>query len=465
MKEYHEIDLDEEPCVFPSCRHFLTVSSMDGQMNMGDYYALDANGMPISILGASEPFSHDVDEDNQIKKTRTCPTCRGSLRSISRYGRIIRRGMLDEATKRFMSWSNMKYIDLAKMLLDEEEKMLEIPFEPPTPAADGTAESKSAAAVSGQLKKLRFMIPRRRNLECLDQLTVGDSTPTKKQGRYAGLIGVWSKINTFAGQVSKEEQPFQRVADLVRHANRYTNNNNNRTNGQAHFQYDESVIQVKGHLLALSLLLQCETTILSDVIRLHREGELPGLQQALEKLEWGLYFAECDTVIKLAAATQCRKDEVQGHIYAAQMSAFARASPVTKEDEEEGYTKLAQAHLDRATELLAKYPSAAKLADEVKRVQSVIDAKDGAIFYREVTSDEMRAVYAAMAQEFRGTGHWYRCANGHPFTIGDCGLPRQLARCPECNAPVGGQNYTEAEGVRRADDIEQLARGVDQLRV
>lgn len=35
MGEYREIDLDEDPCIFPDCGHFSTKSSMDGQMSLG----------------------------------------------------------------------------------------------------------------------------------------------------------------------------------------------------------------------------------------------------------------------------------------------------------------------------------------------------------------------------------------------------------------------------------------------
>jgi hypothetical protein len=35
----------------------------------------------------------------------------------------------------------------------------------------------------------------------------------------------------------------------------------------------------------------------------------------------------------------------------------------------------------------------------------------------------------------------------------------QLARCPECTAPVGGQNHVATAGVARASDFErQFAR-------
>ncbi|OKO98819.1 NFX1-type zinc finger-containing protein 1 [Penicillium subrubescens] len=67
----------------------------------------------------------------------------------------------------------------------------------------------------------------------------------------------------------------------------------------------------------------------------------------------------------------------------------------------------------------------------------------GGTFYTEATSEERMAVMNAMAKEFQGTGHWYYCRNGHPFTTGECGGAMQLAACPECGAPVGGYNWKE----------------------
>jgi len=40
-----------------------------------------------------------------------------------------------------------------------------------------------------------------------------------------------------------------------------------------------------------------------------------------------------------------------------------------------------------------------------------------------------KEVMSAMAREFRGSGHWYTCVNGHPFTVGECGMPMEQARC------------------------------------
>lgn len=41
------------------------------------------------------------------------------------------------------------------------------------------------------------------------------------------------------------------------------------------------------------------------------------------------------------------------------------------------------------------------------------------------------------------------------FAIGECGMPMQLARCPECGAPIGGTNHREVAGVTRAEEMER----------
>ncbi len=40
------------------------------------------------------------------------------------------------------------------------------------------------------------------------------------------------------------------------------------------------------------------------------------------------------------------------------------------------------------------------------------------------------------------------------FAIGECGMPMQLARCPECGAAVGGAHHQAASGVTRAVQME-----------
>ncbi|XP_028841461.1 LOW QUALITY PROTEIN: E3 ubiquitin-protein ligase rnf213-alpha-like [Denticeps clupeoides] len=54
----------------------------------------------------------------------------------------------------------------------------------------------------------------------------------------------------------------------------------------------------------------------------------------------------------------------------------------------------------------------------------------------------------AVAQQAMGHLHWYFCPNGHPCTIGECGQPMELSRCPDCRAEIGGVNHIPVTGFR-----------------
>lgn len=47
-------------------------------------------------------------------------------------------------------------------------------------------------------------------------------------------------------------------------------------------------------------------------------------------------------------------------------------------------------------------------------------------------------------------GQFYECPNGHHYFVGDCGRPMQQATCPECHAPIGGQNHQSVVNNRTA---------------
>ena len=65
-----------------------------------------------------------------------------------------------------------------------------------------------------------------------------------------------------------------------------------------------------------------------------------------------------------------------------------------------------------------------------------------------------------MAYDFRGTEHWYYCENGHPFTIGECGMPMETSQCPQCGSPIGGLDHRVVGGVRAATDLDRQFGGL-----
>ncbi|CAG1989517.1 unnamed protein product [Fusarium graminearum] len=420
MAEYRDVDLNEEPCIFPSCGHFLTVSSMDGQMGMAAHYTLDANGLPTQILRASEPFSLDG------QGIKSCPTCRGSLRSVSRYGRIVRRAMLDEATKKFISWSNDEYHLVASRLVTEQECLAAL--EPPV-ILDRNAVAAANLTVAGS---------RQRQLQLLKEF-VGT--------RYGSIIQCRKTVVSYATKVKKEEQPFQRVANLVKHSNLHRG-------GQSEFQYDQAVIQSKGGLLASALLLKCDILILSDLFGLLLGGKAR-FSASDVNIDFSRFMIDCDALIKDAKTALYPREEAQGHLFYAQLCVLSRqcASAKAKLTQTNATTSVSEStavsesleqlhdtglgHIFEARRLLEENPSILVLKNELDAAE---EALNGGV-YRPVTAEELRQVYAASKGELRGTGHWYTCRNGHPFTINNCGMAMEQATCPECRAPIGGQNH------------------------
>ncbi|RDA86075.1 hypothetical protein CP532_1289 [Ophiocordyceps camponoti-leonardi (nom. inval.)] len=445
MKEYREIDLDEEPCIFPHCGHFLTVTSMDGQMELSGYYDLDERGSPRRISRPSEPLVLGG------KAIQVCGTCRGSLRSIARYGRIVRRALLDEATKKFITWSGSQHQSLAEKLGEQAELLSNKPVPTRCETASGSKEGDSSC----------FAKPRLRQLWQLAGL-VGHQ-------RYNSIIGLWRTLYKYAATVRREEQPFQRVADLVRHANRLHQTRNE-------FVYDESVVQVKGSLSAETLLLECELVVYSDFVQLRKRAPWNQLEM---KTDLSAQFKACQDVIQLASSTHHPKEEARAHIFAARLCGLCLALDsypqamvafrVSPQSETETISEHARdvglRHVHRARALLDKFPSVAATAAALVQGVNAAEAtlRDGV--YRPVTAEELQAVSGAMAAEFRGTGHWYRCANGHPFTVGECGMPMEEAACPECGARVGGLGHQFVDGVSRDAEMERLAGGVTRLAV
>jgi len=109
---------------------------------------------------------------------------------------------------------------------------------------------------------------------------------------------------------------------------------------------------------------------------------------------------------------------------------------------------IAAHHLDLAETLCDQYPDQTNaIAHGVSEVRRTLEEAS--------YESEMRMVVTAMAGEVRGTGHWYTCENGHPFLVGECGMPMEQARCSACAAPIGGQDHQAVEGVQHANEIEE----------
>ncbi|EYE96762.1 P-loop containing nucleoside triphosphate hydrolase protein [Aspergillus ruber CBS 135680] len=421
---YAEIDLDENPCIFPRCGHFLTIESMDGQMDMKKYYVME-DSKPVAIRSSSEPFSVD-----DIKR---CATCRGSLRDLSRYGRLVRRAILDESTKRFLLYLNREYVPLAQ----------ELPLQ--LAAVLGSKTDLSPLLI-GEQATINIGGSRDKQFQQMAKIV-------RESGgnRWRQVTQLRSRIVQYYKTVEEREQPFSRVQALVESARR-------RKATSGNFEFDGSVVQTKGVFLATTLLMRLDISLLGDFLSLFQASRT-GVEGCKLQINLQATREECRGLIKRAENAMRVAHKVEGYIFLAQLYALERSqseAPTVREK----HAERAREAIASARKLCHRHPGQTNgLSSEINEAEEMLKLET---FYTAVTSDERLEIIAAMAREFRGTGHWYYCQNGHPFTIGECGGAVQLAICPECGARVGGQGHRTVDGVTRADDLE---RELEQLRV
>ncbi|OKL63387.1 hypothetical protein UA08_01510 [Talaromyces atroroseus] len=410
---YKEIDLDENPCIFPKCGHFLTIENMDALMDLKKYYILDAREKPIGIAASLEPFSID-----DIKR---CASCRGPLRDIARYGRLVRRAILDESTKKLILYMNREYVPLAQELPLCIQQLQEKESKP-------HAVWPATIIVQGE---------RQTQIKCMSNII-----STTNKGRWKNILDLRQRIDKYQRKVAPDEQPYNRVRNMVINAR-----NQHSTTGS--FDFGNEILQIKGCLQAAALSLRLDIALLVDFLKLRRDAPT-GSQRTIE-VDLSYIRGECEALIKTASETNRRTLQAEGYIFMAQVHALGRSHSESSELAEQHLLQGKEA-IDHARMLCTSYPGQTRgLKNEIEGAEKMLQ---GATFYTTVTNKERMEVIAAMAREFRGTGHWYYCRNGHPFTIGECGMAMQRAVCPECGEPVGGQNHQAVEGVTHALDLE-----------
>ncbi|EME78551.1 uncharacterized protein MYCFIDRAFT_37116 [Pseudocercospora fijiensis CIRAD86] len=414
METYAEVDLDQAPCLFLPCGHIFTMETLDGQMEMSTHYNTELSGdfeVPTSLKGDILPLSYE--------KIKTCPDCRGSLRSVARYGRIVRRSLLDESTKKFIIWSNRTYMPLADQLKEYQGDL---------------SETVDEARLSGDI-----VLHGTKGIE--------HALRAKTGARYQPLLKLRTTIATFIQKVRKEEQPFQKVRDLVEAVRR-----RNQSDLPA-FEFDQSILQTRGQLLAQALFIRCELVLLTDLVTVWEK--LPQKLKDTAKL-WLVLDKnrdDCNALMISAIKSAHVLQQAECHIFWAHFAALEITVLAHSHRSQmiEALQRAGNKHLDEAEAICNQYAGqTAPVSGEVSAIRKMLKTSVSS-----VSANELRMVVAAMATEFLGTGHWYRCANGHLFTIGECGMAMQLSRCPQCGAAVGGQHHRAAEGVTHARDIEE----------
>lgn len=355
---YGDIDLDADPCIFTPCGHIFTIDSLDGTMGMQEYYEVDPlTGKYIGLKTSAEPFS--------IEESKPCPECRSSLRSLARYGRIVRRALLDQSAKKLTAWSNSRHQELATSLADLEGQLIDSSNFPRKPHQKIALED----SLNAQRK------------------TVSNLKTSKRYRKIRGLI---NDITAFVTKVSKAEQPYQRVHDLVEIVRRQ----NVMPASIAKFEVTSEELQLREHLQAGNLLIQSYLIMLGDVINVH--GNTPKEVRGELQVDFSANRGKCEELIAEAGTSKNLRQEAKAQIHWAKFAALecgildsiSEAEVPGAQYRVDGLKDEAAARLDPINFTAAPLQDLADEATDVRRMLS-----EGGI-----SSSEMRMIVGVMAK-------------------------------------------------------------------
>lgn len=203
----------------------------------------------------------------------------------------MRRALLDESTKKLTAWSNHTRQELSKRLRSDQERLLSTV----NPALKPKQDVLLIGSASEQMNALKALKTASRN---------GQINKTRQA------------IQKFTDKLAIEEQPYQRVRDLVE-----TARIENTVSTINPFEFDSTELQLQEHLQATNLLIRCHLIILSDIISMH-EKTIAAPSKGILKVDFDASRKLCETVIEEADNTANSRQGVDGRIFWAKFAAM-----------------------------------------------------------------------------------------------------------------------------------------------
>ncbi|KAJ6113799.1 hypothetical protein N7523_007116 [Penicillium sp. IBT 18751x] len=406
-KTYSEINLDESPIIVLGCGHFFTSESVDGMVGLDEVYTRDKDGKFDGLRDVSASLASAVP---------SCPDCKLPIRQFvtKRYNRVINRAVMDETCKRFLTKGHADLERLQSRLNDIEARL------------DSTRSAPSILRELGTSSSAEHQPTKR----LMDAITIYQKLPRDD------IVSISAQMN--AMKIGTRE-PDNQITLGAR------------------------FIGIKAREIKFSDILKLiQSSALSGITARMKPYQalfstLPPFLKDCRDLIIQANEASLSRIVIMATLTFAKVTQMDGW--------YHRSHPeeIPNGQLRKGYKGLGnlEDRVEIARNLLA---AALKLCDKLgnfpelhEKVQEMTRLYEGPR-YEVVTLEELQSIKTAMVSGPRGiathSGHWYNCVNGHPFAIGECGMPMEQARCPECGARIGGQNHTAVEGVSRAREME-----------
>ncbi|KAF3035032.1 hypothetical protein E8E12_006473 [Didymella heteroderae] len=417
MLPYKDIDLDDTPIVVLGCqgRHFFTVETLDGIIGMKDVYHVDPGSGTYSRLKENEQLAPSIPQ---------CPTCREPVRQYvtQRYNRLVNRAVIDEMSKRFVVSGQQELQQLSDRLQSVEQSL----------------EDTRAKLLKSARYDIAKMI----------------------SARYVKPSELETSARNFLRKMDERHKPSHRLYEAIRHI---ISKHGDLSDTMANMSLDlanpskkpdrDQRITLGGRLYHLKVR-QLALNDKFEVLRAFKSQPIsfPG-GSPIDRS--GSFLGECEQLIKTCRDANSPKLAVEATLYYAHIARLLGISGAPATSKAAEYRETAKVLLEEAEKMCERaFQGRDQLRVGIEQSLRLL----GREFYAEVTKEEIDAIKRAMVSGRGGiathSGHWYNCENGHPFAIGECGMPMQLATCPECGAQVGGRSHQAVAGVTRAREME-----------
>ncbi|KAF9905305.1 hypothetical protein EC991_001853 [Linnemannia zychae] len=488
-----EVDVNEDPLLVPSCGHALTMTSFDGVMEMNEYYKehLDlATGESTFIEKLRLP-------GEQVSQVR-CPMCRKPILDLLRYGRRVKYGQLSLRNKKHVQTqssvmqSTQDDFEVARLRVDKEQvNFLETVAKIATDPMNGPPLQ--------DVRKLG-----RPSTSAGDLFPGSDFEKIAKYGLPNEQEKLWKKL---VQPLSKMFYKFKRINASARDCP-------DKTLFEAAVSHLYRIKTQESYILEAAggypdrattdeiiqaCILECGLQVdgyggTSFVESLHEQTNilllvLTQAQRAMEKVGYGTgwyWFMEdliqCaleyanltkDAAIKGILPRQATYAGLNRMVIICHAVQWIGRRPIPRAPDTqvidhdaqeirfrnvEKWEKLFEEQLNE----IASCPlgireecegNARVLQDRMDMACKAARGQSGPL-----TEEERVEIFRAVSAHMLGSGHWYRCPNGHQYVIGECGMAMEEASCPECGARIGGGHHALLRSNAPDTEMEELYR-------
>ncbi|KAG1731512.1 uncharacterized protein EDB91DRAFT_1154350 [Suillus paluster] len=497
--------LDEMLITIPSCKHTFTIETLDGHCSMSDFYFQKEPGGPwvrmLSPIG--------------FKKPPTCPTCRSPI-TAPRYGRIFKRADLDILEHNVAARMSraLDQVQTAILQISEDDMKAAVIREAATIKIRTSKAKKSnlqARARSEELMTKKEVPVSERALNSANTtLHTIDSAVARVWSRIThklfnaykeatavaetrcAHLHAWEsafsflyrrEMSTFIGNIENPtHMPSRPEENAMRLARLQVGQSRPLADRRFVVEAFWCTLHIRLTLITLGrlwleevskretdyplyhvqqwasyikfILWSCSRDVdkaleLARGSGSHRQVTKTSLLRMridLEDFRFNFYMSnklgtikDCrEEMVEAAEQCGCEAQQLMNDVVATHLTSKLTPSP-----EEE--TSWLENNFSRAAHTIVSEWKAVKMAIR-------------GFFYQEVSLKEQMEIVRAF--NFGTTGHFYNCANGHTFVIGECGGAMQRSVCPECGSPIGGQSHHLDDTNTRATQYDNLARQV-----